>query len=200
MSPAQKRIHLAALQLFAEKSVGELNVSELAQAAGVARGTIYNNLESVESLFEDVATQLAHEMNQRVKNSDPDMDPVERFSNGVRFYIRRAHEEPNWGRFIARYGATNSTLRDFWAGVAANDLLSGLAQQRFNFREEQLPSVFALVAGSVMVSMMLVLDGHKTWREAGSETAELVLRALGIPNDEARRIACQELPPLPAVD
>src|SRR5262245_60389448 len=133
MSPAQKRIHLAALQLFAEKSVGELNVSELAQAAGVARGPIYNNLDSVEALFDDVATQLSNEMNLRVKNANPGMNPVERFANGVRFYIRRAHEEPNWGRFLARYGATNATLRDFWTGVAATALMDGLAQQRFSF-------------------------------------------------------------------
>ncbi|MEN1395439.1 TetR/AcrR family transcriptional regulator, partial [Pseudomonas aeruginosa] len=33
-----------------------------------------------------------------------------------------------------------------------------------------------------------------------SETAELVLRALGVPEEEARELATTELPPLPALD
>jgi hypothetical protein len=42
-----------------------------------------------------------------------------------------------------------------------------------------------------------VLDGYRGWREAGSETAELVLRALGLAPEEARELANAELPPLP---
>ena len=46
--------------------------------------------------------------------------------------------------------------------------------------------------------MWMVLEGHQTWREAGSSTAELVLRALGIDAEEAHRIATDPLPVLPA--
>jgi hypothetical protein len=45
-----------------------------------------------------------------------------------------------------------------------------------------------------------VLEGHKTWRAAGSDAAVFVLRALGVAADEARAIAQVELPPLPALD
>jgi hypothetical protein len=47
--------------------------------------------------------------------------------------------------------------------------------------------------------MFLVLEGHRGWRDAATDTAELVLRALGIPGDEAVKLATQELPALPAV-
>lgn len=69
MSIIQKRIHEAALQLFAQKELADINVSELAQKAGLARNTVYKNLDSIETLFETVATELASEMNERVGRS-----------------------------------------------------------------------------------------------------------------------------------
>jgi hypothetical protein len=51
-----------------------------------------------------------------------------------------------------------------------------------------------------MAAILLVRDGRKTWRDAGSETAELVLRALGIDPQEAHRLAREDLPPLAPAD
>jgi hypothetical protein len=45
--------------------------------------------------------------------------------------------------------------------------------------------------------MWMVIEGHQTWREAGSSTAELLLRALGIEAAEAQEICTTELPRLP---
>jgi len=199
LSPVQKRIHEAAIRLFVEKRVEEVNVSELAQIAGVARGTIYNNLNSVETLFEDVASQLSAEMNDRAaRSTDPHASPAVRLATGIRLYIRRAHEEPHWGAFIVRYGASNETLQQMWSGPPMHDVLSGLSSEQYSFRQEQLPSVMAMIGGGVLGATMLVLQGHKTWRDAGSDMAEFVLRALGVPADEARSIATQDLPLLAA--
>ncbi len=198
MNPAQARIHRAALELFAEKGATQVTISELAQAAGIARGTIYNNLKSPEALFENLAAQLADEMHQRVVASYAGVeDPAQRLANGIRQFIRRAHEEPHWGRFISRFAFSNQSLQGLWAGPPMRDVLMGMTLQRYDFRQEQLPSVIALIAGSTLSAMFLVLEGHRTWREAGSDTAELVLRALGLAPEQARRIATAELPPLP---
>ena len=94
MNPALKRIHKAALRLFAERGVTQVNVSDLAEAASVARGTIYNNLASTDLLFEEVASQLETEMLARTAMSFESIeDPAERLANGIRLFIRRAHEE-----------------------------------------------------------------------------------------------------------
>lgn len=198
MTPAQIRIHRAALQLFAEKGSSQITVSELASAAGIARGTIYNNLESPESLFENVASQLATEMVERVVASFATVeDPAQRLANGMRFFIRRAHEEPHWGRFVVRFAMNNTSLRGLWNGPPMSDVLNGMSQGRYNFRPEQLPAVIAMITGGVLTSMLLVLEGHRTWREAGSDIAELALRGMGLAADEARRVASSELPALP---
>lgn len=201
LNPVQRRIHLAALRLFAERGVSQVTISDLAQEAGVARGTIYNNMDSIENLFEKVAAQLSGEMHQRVTRSFGAVnDPAQRLANGIRFFIRRSHEEPHWGAFITRFALNNSSLREMWYGPPTADVLNGLTSRRYSFRQEQLSAVISMIAGSVLGSMFLVIEGHKTWRDAGSDSAELVLRALGIEADEARQLANSELPPLAGLD
>ncbi|WP_058545106.1 TetR/AcrR family transcriptional regulator [Pseudomonas fluorescens] len=200
MTAAQRRIHEAAMRLFAEKGAGEISISELAEAAGVARGTIYKHLDSVEGLFRDVAARLSEEMDQRIARSSPeDVDPALRLANGIRYYIRRAHEEPSWGKFIVRYAMSSQSLRGMWAGQPLADLMTGLGQKRYDVRQEQLMSVLAMIGGSVLTAITLVRDGHRTWRDAGSDIAELTLRALGLSKDEAQALATVELPPLAPV-
>src|SRR5262245_14717291 len=100
-----RRIHAAALKVFADTGTTRINVSELAAAAGMARGTIYGNVPDLDSLFEDVAAQLARDMVDRVMRGFEGIDdPAQRMSIGIRQYIRRAHQEPQWGRFMHRFG------------------------------------------------------------------------------------------------
>ncbi|OWJ98608.1 TetR family transcriptional regulator [Pseudomonas sp. A46] len=201
LNPTQRRIHQAAFRLFATKGTSQVNILDLAQEAGVARGTIYSNVESMESLFEAVASHLAGEMHERVKKSFSTLsDPAQRLAHGIRLFIRRAHEDSQWGAFIHKFAMSNSALREMFTSQATTDLLSGLASGRYRFQQEQLLSVITLISSSVLGSIFLVLEGHKTWREAGTDTAEFVLRALGVPPEEARALATMELPALPPLD
>jgi AcrR family transcriptional regulator len=201
LNPTQRRIHQAAFRLFAEKGTSQVNILDLAQEAGVARGTIYSNIESMESLFEAVAGQLAGEMHERIKKSfDTLEDPAQRLANGIRLFIRRAHEDSQWGAFIHKFAMSNSSLREMFTSQATTDLLNGLGSGRYRFQKEQLISVMTLISSSVLGSIFLVLEGHRTWRESGSDTAELVLRALGVAPEEARALATAELPALPPLN
>lgn len=201
LNPVQRRIHQAALRLFAEKGVSQVNISDLAQEAGVARGTIYNNVESIEQLFQQVASQLSKEMHERVGMSFAEIaDPAQRLANGIRFFIRRTHEEPQWGIFLSRFAMSDSSLREMFYSQATVDLMNGLQGGRYQFRQEQMVSVISLIAGSTLAAMFLVIEGLKTWREAGSDTAELILRSLGLSAEQARSLATSELPPLPPLN
>jgi hypothetical protein len=95
---------------------------------------------------------------------------------------------------------SNSSLREMFSSQATTDLLSGLSSGRYTFEKGQLLSVLTLISSSVLGSIFLVLEGHRTWRESGSDTAELVLRALGVSPEEARALATTELPALPSID
>lgn len=198
LTAAQRRLQRAALKLFAETGVTRVNISELAEAAGMARGTVYNNLSNPDNLFTEVAAQLSAELNDQIAGSFRQIpDPAQRLANGIRYFIKRAHEDPHWGRFICRFGLSTESLQQIWAGQPVKDLQEGLEKGRYVFQPEQLPSVVSLVTGTVLGAILLVLDGRKTWRDAGSDAAQLVLTAIGVPREEARALACMELPLLP---
>ncbi|WP_139042661.1 helix-turn-helix domain-containing protein, partial [Aequoribacter fuscus] len=48
---SQKRIHAAAIRLFAETGAQKISIRDLAEEAGVARGTIYAYLDQSPDLF-----------------------------------------------------------------------------------------------------------------------------------------------------
>ena len=198
LTAAQRRLQRAALQLFAERGVTRVNVSELAEMAGMARGTVYNNLSDPDGLFTDVAAQLSAEMTERIAGSVGHLpDPAQRLANGIRYFTRRAHEDPVWARFMCRFALTTESLQQIWTGQPHKDLLEGLEKGRYAFRPEQLVSVIHLMSGAVLGAMLLVLEGRKTWRDAGTDAAQFVLTAIGVPGEEARALADMELPPLP---
>lgn len=200
-NPARQRIYAAALRLFAEKGATQIGVSELATAAGVARGTIYNNLNDADALFEEVALQLIDEMTERLMRCFVNVDdPAARMAIGVRHYVRRTHEEPDWGRFITRFAFSNRAMQGLWQAGPGENLTEGLNSGRYMLGVRQLRIVLGMVTGGVVTAMTSVLDGETTWRDAAGDTAELVLVLLGIGADEARRLATIELPPLPTLE
>lgn len=201
LNPAQRRIHLAAMRLFAQRGGTQLSISDLAQEAGVARGTVYNNVETMDLLFEQIANQLRQEMHQRISASIAAVqDPAERLAYGVRFFIRRAHDEPQWAAFLTRFALSTASLRELFYSQAAADVLQGLSAGRYQFHQEQLASVIALIGTGTLGAMTLVNGGIKTWRTAGTETVELLLLAMGLERHEAEAMANLELPPLAVLD
>ena len=195
LTAVRRRLHRAALQLFAEKGVTHVNVSELAEVAGMARGTVYNNVSDPDTLFTQVAAQLSAEMTEQIAMSIGQIhDPAKKLANGIRYFSKRAHEDPIWGRFICRFAFSTALLKEIWTWQTVNDLIEGLETKRYDFQQEQLASVVSLIMGAALGSMLLVLDGHKTWRDAGSDAAQFALTAIGVPREEARALACVELP------
>lgn len=195
---ARSRIYRSALRLFAETGAGEISVSELAQAAGVARGTIYNNLRHPENLFGDVASALSHEMIGRVDLAINGLkDPAERLATGIRLFVRRGHEERDWGLFLVRFAANHHALRSMMREPPARDIALAIELGRFKIDHAKILSLVSMLSGSTLAAMNSVIVGDQTWRDAGSDTAELFLRAGGLSAAEARRVSRCELPSLP---
>ena len=167
----------------------------------MARGTIYSNVNDLDGLFEEVAAQLVREMTERVVAGLRGIDdPAQRLAIGIRQYIRRAHAEPDWGRFMSRFGLSNASLQAVSSTDPIANLRAGIQSGRYRVTSEQLPAVIATISGATLAAMLPVLEGHGTWRDVGSDTAELVLVALGVTREEARALARSELAPLPSAD
>ncbi|WP_330256932.1 TetR/AcrR family transcriptional regulator [Nocardia sp. NBC_00565] len=197
MNATQRRISAAAMKLFAERGNTDLTISELAAEAGIARGTLYRNVDSMDELFDQVRTQLAvdvHAANVRAMNAHGHLDPPLRLAVGTRMLVRLAHEIPAMGRFIVRYGLTDESLREVMSGPPMHDVAAGIEAGRYNVTPGMELGIASMLMGTLISAMWMVLEGHQAWREAGCAAAELALCALGVPRDEARDIATRPLP------
>jgi len=196
-TPTDQRISAAAVRLFTAKGTTQLSVSELAQEANVARGTLYRNVGSVEDLFDRIVAEFSADLHRRVAATFADIDdPAARLATGVRLWIRYAHENPTMGRFAVRFALTEESLRAVMTGPPMQDINAGIAAGRYNIGMPSIDSVASLVCGATVSAMWMVLEGHQTWREAGTSTAELLLRAMGIDPAEAHEICTTDLPDL----
>jgi AcrR family transcriptional regulator len=194
---SRNRIHQAALQLFAERGTADISISDLAEAAGVARGTIYNNISQPEELFGQVAADLASEMFARsVASMVGVTDPATRLALGIRMFARRAHEEPYWGRFIVRFSLSDERFGQMLGEPPMMDAARAIETGRYKLDPGYLMAAVGMIGGAGLSAMRLVLDGSLTWRDAGTQTAEMLLRGFGIAAREAHAIATMPLPPL----
>ena len=196
-TPTDRRINAAAVRLFTTKGTTQLTVSELAQEANVARGTLYRNVGSVEDLFDRIVAEFSTDLHQRVAATFAGIDdPAARLATGVRLWVRYAHENPAMGRFAVRFGLTEESLRAVMTGPPMQDIKAGIEAGRYDIGTSGIDSIASLVVGATVSAMWMVLEGHQTWRDAGTSTAELLLRAMGIDPAEAHEICTADLPDL----
>jgi hypothetical protein len=135
-------------------------------------------------------------MTRRVKELRGYRRPGTTDGVGVRQYIRRAHEEPRWGRFMNCFGFSNATMQALWATDPMANLQAGIESRRYLI-------ITATDHGSGHDRWRHAgghapgARGHGTWRDVGSDTAELLLIALGLTREEAFALARVPLPSLP---
>lgn len=173
--------------------VNNAAVLKIHDAAGVARGAIYNNIAEPEALFDEIASKVLHDMHMRVGEGVGQIeDPAQRLACGIQRFIRHVHEDPWWGRFVVRFAANDDTMRRLMDEPPSADIKRGMHTGRFSVAPEALASVLSLVGGSTLTAMQSVLAGRQTWREAGPQIAELILRALGLDAQEAHAISIVE--------
>ncbi|RHW23376.1 TetR/AcrR family transcriptional regulator [Nocardioides immobilis] len=197
MNGTEQRIRSAAIRLFAERGSADVTISDLATEAGVARGTLYRNVGSIESLYERVRLDLAaaiHVQNVQVMDAAGITDPPARLATGTRLLVRMAHDDPSFGRFMVRFGLADETLREILSGPPMQDLAKGIAAGRYAVPPGSELSIASMLMGTVIGAMWMVLEGHQGWREAGAGAAELVLRSLGVAGDEAKELVSVPLP------
>lgn len=185
----------AAMKLFGDTGVEQLSVSDLAQAAGVSRGTIYNNLDHPSIRFEDLTPALRHDLEDLISQCFKGVDsPADRIAIVIKTVIKRAHQEPVWADFVKRYVLVDKELQGFWANVPAGEVRRGQDMGIFDYSIDRTASITSVMGGSTLIGMLYVRQGVKGWRESGVEIAELVLRSLGMSKDAARKHAQIELP------
>jgi AcrR family transcriptional regulator len=200
VNSTEQRIDAAALRLFAARGRRDVTMSELAVEARIARGTLYRSVDSIEHVYQRVVENLARYAHRRVAAALAGVagdDSAVRLATALRLVVRLADENPAGGHFVVRFGLTEGSLRGILAGVPMQDVASGRIAGLYRFPESGELSVASLLIGATVGAIWMVLEGHQGWREAGTATAVLLLRALGVSLHEAERVATLDLPDLP---
>jgi AcrR family transcriptional regulator len=199
VSAIDERVSAAAMRLFAERGATEVSMSELAIEARVARGTLYRNIGSTERLYARLIETMAPRLHSQMAAGLDQLgatDPAVRLATALRLFVRLASADPVTGKFLVRFGLSDESLNALLAGPPMRDIEAGIASGRYQIAPGSTLAAASMISGATVSAMRMATEGHLGWRDAGSSTAELVLRALGVGAQEAAEISQVELPTL----
>ncbi|WP_019070813.1 TetR/AcrR family transcriptional regulator [Streptomyces hokutonensis] len=186
----------AARQILAETGDTSVSIQAIAERADVGFGSFYNHFESKTELFEaavaDALEEFGQTFDERLNGID---DPAELVTAGFRLSARMADSHPELMQVLRRRGLGHLYSDNGLATRALRDLQVGIASGRFTDVE---PVVALSALGGTLLSLVELrfarpeLDGD----EAAVSLAEMVLRMLGVPPDDAHEVARRPLPDL----
>jgi AcrR family transcriptional regulator len=182
----------AALRIYARKGAGDMALNELAEECGVSNGTVYNYFRTREEVLEAVAITLAEQHSLRVLAVSIGVTQgAERMSIAVRMFIRRALEDHDWASAVISVIHYAEGMRSAMGAFIRNDLQIGTDQGDFHFMDMSL--AMGLVA-SVTISGMTAIVEDRIVPQHDSIIAEMILLALGVSTEAAKRIAHLSIP------
>lgn len=188
----RRQLLLAAVQVFSARGVAGATIQEIAQAAGMTTGTVYNHFDAKEAIVFAVGLWLAETLCRRINDSQRGIERgAQRMAIGQRRYSWLASESPAWTLTLLDIAAASPSLASHIANYAYEDLKLGIAQQDFRVPSEAAAMHLIMGVGNAAmrdIAMGLVPPDHDI------AVATMVLRGLGIPFAKAAEIAQRPLP------
>lgn len=185
----------AARQILAESGDTSASIQTIAERADVGFGSFYNHFDSKAELFEtaviDAFEEFGQAFDERLTGID---DPAELLAAGFRLSARMADSHPELMQVLRRRGLGHIHSGNGLARRALRDLQVGIASGRFTTTLDPVVALTAL--GGTLLSLVELrfarpeVDGD----EAAVNLAEMVLRMLGLPADDAHEVARRPLP------
>lgn len=190
----QAQLLHAAVSVICERGLHAGTMQQVAQAAGVTTATLYNHFGTRETLVERLAATLARTLCRVINDSHGQVtDAAERMAIGQRRYVRLAAESPAWALLLLDVmNASPAVLREIEHYPLA-DLRLGVKQKKFKVTSEAI--AMDAISGVCSNAMRRVARGQAPAKHDVA-CAATVLRALGVPPDEAAEVAARPLPPL----
>ncbi|MCX4816390.1 TetR/AcrR family transcriptional regulator [Streptomyces sp. NBC_01239] len=181
----------AARQIMAEQGGTDVSIQAIADRADVGFGTFYNHFETKDALFDAAVADALEEYGQLLDAATADIeDTAETFAASVRLTLQLAASHPEITEILRFRGLQHVHSGTGLGPRALRDLEVGKASGRFDIKDAQV--VLGAVGGIVLALVQLGATSDLN-ASAGEEAAELVLRMLGLPPDEAHEISVRPL-------
>lgn len=188
----RKRIFDATFRLLGHEHGLATRIEEICAEAKISRGTFYNYFSSTDELFSSLAKELSHDFNVAVISALSSLDDSAACANtAMQHYLKRAQRDQAWGWAMVHLSAMGPIFGEETYGSCCRTMEQAIATGQFDIPDARYGTV--ILMGSVLAAMVVML------REGGSRiqphlVSERVLRALGVSEREARRIATGPLP------
>ena len=187
----------AATRVFAEKGFRRATTREIARAAGVSEGTIYNYFEDKDALLLAILDRL-NETERRAEDFEEGM--ATDFRGFLEVYLRRRMsliwENREVFRVVLSEMLVNAELRELYLHRVVDPTMR-IAEENFRSRMEQgevretdAPLAMRSVAGAVLGVLILGLLGdeeiNSRWDEVPDVLAGLLIHGLGAAEGDRR--------------
>jgi AcrR family transcriptional regulator len=179
-------------------AAGRLNVpvQDISQAADVGVGSFYNHFDSKEQLFQVAVNEVldAHGAVLDTLTASVE-DPAETFALSYRLSGRLLRQRPDMSREVLNHGLALITSERGLAPRATRDIAAATAAGKFQVKDPQL--AVAVVGGALLGLVQLRHDEpERDEADATDAVTEDILRLLGVPRQQARKLCLRPLPDL----
>lgn len=177
LSPSVIKILSGALDAIANRGVRRLSMSDIIDASGVSRGTLYRYFSNKDEVLAAVSEYVCTGFENGIREAGQGIaDPIERFKAVMQFYARYTTEnspdrvfevEPAFhlSFFRSRFGRYKLAVRDALDGVF--DHLDGMVGEPIN------RDAFVETLVRTQLSTLLV-PASDEWMQVWNDTAENV--------------------------
>src|SRR5208282_1342228 len=184
----------AAVRLIAEGRGDRASIAEITEEADIGFGSFYNHFDSKEQLFQTAAEEVLERWGQLIDRASAGLtDPAELFAVGTRITGRLGWTHPDIAGFLAGAGLDVLDIPIGLAPRALRDIEAGQAAGRFTVPDAEI-ALSAAAGGMLGLFRMRQRHPERVTETTVDQLAEAELRLLGVPADEAARLAALPLP------
>jgi AcrR family transcriptional regulator len=188
----------AAVRLIAEGRGDRASIAEITEEADIGFGSFYNHFDSKEQLFATASEEVLERWGQLIDRASAGItDPAELFAVGTRITGRLGWTHPDIAGFLT---GTSMNVLDIPTGLvprALRDIEAGRTEGRFTIPDPEI-ALSAAVGGMLGLLRMCQRHPERVTETTVDQLTEAELRLLGVPADEAARLAGLPLPPIEA--
>jgi AcrR family transcriptional regulator len=179
----------AAVRLIAQGRGDRASIQEITDSADIGFGSFYNHFDSKDELFATASAELLERWGQMIDQACAGIvDPAEVFAVSFRISGRLGWTHPSMARFLTGAGLGVLDSPTGLAPRALRDIRAGQQVGRFTALDADV--ALSAVAGGLLGLLRLCQDYPERMDEqVVDQLAEAILRLLGVPMDEAARLA-----------
>lgn len=176
--------------LFARRDVDAVSIDEIVNLAEVAKGSFYNHFADKDAFAREIGAAVRNKIEDMISKATVGVtDPALHVALGMCVFVHFANTSRDAARVLYKLN-DGSTMVEAPINRRVGDVVRrGLEAERF--RDIDLQTGILLVMGQTVITVRHILEERRT---ASPETvacamAQTMLRGLGVPLAEARRLA-----------